>query len=237
MKLSIIIAVLNSHEIVRRQFLFWSKMQLPDGVEFILVDDGSDPPILYPEIPVKNLTIHQTNDFRPWTVSLARNKGAELAKGEYIIMTDIDHILVQETILQAYEFTGDRRYFQRYFGFLTEDGNFSQDGKTLLEYGLTKEFQRRNFKAPVHGDSFLMRKELFFKAGGYRLDDIIKYPPMGETHFRAAYRALQESGQVTTDEFKPNIYLIPNGYYCGDVDANPFGLFHTLTRERNKYIK
>jgi len=44
-KLSIIIPVLNSHEIVRRQIKHFKKMDLPDDVELIIVDDGSDPPL------------------------------------------------------------------------------------------------------------------------------------------------------------------------------------------------
>ena len=45
MKLSIIIPVLNSHEIVRRQIEHFKKMDLPDDIELIIVDDGSDPPL------------------------------------------------------------------------------------------------------------------------------------------------------------------------------------------------
>ncbi len=40
MRLSIIIPVLNSHEIVRRQALHWEKLNLPDNIEIIIVDDG-----------------------------------------------------------------------------------------------------------------------------------------------------------------------------------------------------
>ena len=41
MKLSIVIPVLNSHEVVRRQCLHFAKMPLPDDVEVVLVDDGA----------------------------------------------------------------------------------------------------------------------------------------------------------------------------------------------------
>jgi len=44
-RLSIIIPVLNSHEIVRRQIAHFEKMDLPDDIELIIVDDGSDPPL------------------------------------------------------------------------------------------------------------------------------------------------------------------------------------------------
>ena len=46
MKVSIVIAILDSHEIVRRQLLHFDKMRLPDDVEVIFVDDGSRPPLL-----------------------------------------------------------------------------------------------------------------------------------------------------------------------------------------------
>jgi hypothetical protein len=27
------------------------------------------------------------------------------------------------------------------------------------------------------------------------------------------------------------LYMFPNGQFCGDVDYNPFSLFHELTRK------
>jgi len=45
MKVSVIIAVLNSHEVVRRQIEHFKKMELSSDVEIILVDDGSNPPL------------------------------------------------------------------------------------------------------------------------------------------------------------------------------------------------
>src|SRR4030043_228401 len=100
MKLSIVIAVLNSHEIVRRQILHYEKMDMPDGVEILFIDDGSDPPIVS-DTKLKNFTIYATNDFRPWTVELARNFGIKKAKGEYILITDMDYIIPRECILSA----------------------------------------------------------------------------------------------------------------------------------------
>ena len=80
MKLSIIIAILNSHEIVRRQYLHFERMGLPDDVEIIFVDDGSHPPLEPPKI--KNFTMLYTYDKRQWTTGIARNIGARHAKGD-----------------------------------------------------------------------------------------------------------------------------------------------------------
>lgn len=83
MRLSIVIAVLNSHEIVRRQILHYEKMAIPDGVEILFIDDGSYPPITS-DTKLKNFAIYATKDYRPWTVELARNFGIKKARGEYI---------------------------------------------------------------------------------------------------------------------------------------------------------
>ena len=100
MKLSIIIPVLNSYEIVRRHLLHFKEMNLPDSVEIIFVDDGSDPPI-QDTVGVKNLRIIRTNDKRPWTWALARNRGAKEARGEYFLMTDLDYIIPKDAIDKA----------------------------------------------------------------------------------------------------------------------------------------
>ena len=91
-KVSIVIAVLNSHRIVRRQIRHFRRMRLPDDIEIIIIDDGSNPrlqDILAPPNSVPNIYIYATNDFRPWTQGLARNMGAKLAQGEYLFFTDI----------------------------------------------------------------------------------------------------------------------------------------------------
>ena len=131
MKLSIIVPVLNSHEIVRRSLLHYRKMNLPDDVEILYIDDGSDPPIEYdipnPLIALRNFRILKTNDKRDWTWALARNFGAKKAKGEYLLMCDLDYIIPKKAIECALEFTGDKLRFKREFGILDETGDFTQD--------------------------------------------------------------------------------------------------------------
>ena len=74
MRLSIVVPVLNSHEGLRRQLLHMERQGLPPDTEFILVDDGSDPPI--ENTSRLRIKIHRTGDTRPWTWALARNAGA-----------------------------------------------------------------------------------------------------------------------------------------------------------------
>lgn len=243
MRLSIIMPYLNSHEIVRRQILNFKSMDLPDDVEILFMDDGSDPPLQTTD-PPRNFTIHATNDFRPWTSSLARNAGAKLAKGQYLLMTDGDNILNKEAVMKCREFNGDRLGFRRRFGVLDENGVIVRDRRTLLSYGLSPElFEKRRGWMPPHPNSFVMRAELFQEMGGYREDLVVSRPyPQGEDRwFKRKLRQFIDEGRISLPETddRPVLFMIPNGQFCGDVDYNPFGLLHGLSRktENNYWYK
>lgn len=229
MKLSIIIPVLNSHEVVRRQLLHFERIGLRDDTELILVDDGSDPPIENTSnLPV---TIHRTNDTRPWTWALARNAGARIAQGEYLFMYDIDHITTGFAINFIREFTGLKVQFVREFGVLDENGILTQDRDVLEQYGLPRENGLGLGPLP---NNFAMRRDLFWELGGYREDLVEKPYPQGEDRaFRSAWRTFDPDGKKVCVH-RPKMYMFPNGKYLGDVDADPKGLFHTLSRKTRK---
>lgn len=181
MKLSIIVPVLNSHEIVRRSLLYYDKMDLPYNVEILYIDDGSDPPITG---ECKGLTIYQTNDSREWTWALARNFGAKKAKGEYLLMCDLDYIIPKDVILNCLEFTKDYRGFRREFGVLDEAGKFVQTIESLSQWGWPKErYETRGFELPTHPNDFLIKRDVFFEMGMYREDLVEKPYPQGEDRF------------------------------------------------------
>jgi len=233
LKLSIIIAVLNSHEVVRRQIEYFKKMNLPDDTEIILVDDGSDPPLSAPDCKLRNFAIYATGDTRPWTQPIARNKGARLAKGERLLFTDIDHILSQDLINTVKTTPFRFLRFQREFGVLLEDGTFTQDIDTLKTYGFpVKRLVTRGLRLPVHSNSFSITKDLFWRIGGMP-EDRITYPNREEAVVRKKINQLVRAGKIRryNDNDRPTIYMFPNGGYCGDADFNPFGLFHNLNRK------
>lgn len=231
MKLSIIIPVLNSHEIVRRQLLHFKGMNLSDDVEIIFIDDGSDPAIV-DTVGVKNLRIIATNDNRAWTWALARNRGAREAKGEYFLMVDLDYIIPKAAIESALAFTGAKMRFKREFGILDENGVFSQDKDTLIKYGLPVDrIAARGFQMPPHPNNFVMRKDVYWDLGGYREDLFMKPYPQGEDrHFKQAWTRALEAGKYVDHDYRPVLYMFPNGQFCGNVDYNPFNLFHNLSR-------
>lgn len=245
-KVSVIIPVLNSHEVVRRQILHFEKMDLPDDVEIIMVDDGSDPPIEV-NTTLKNFTLHRTHDKRPWTWPLARNAAAKMAKGDYYLMADLDHIVTRQFIDTVREFDGDHIRINRQFAVLDENGNFTQDHDVLRQYGLSdKRLREKGVDMPPHRNQFAMHRDLYWEMGGFREDRIgLPYPQREDGDFAKTWRQFYEAGRILDFddlvgyEHRPILYMFPNGKYCGDVDHNPFNLFHTLTRktEKNRFYR
>lgn len=236
MKVSIIVPVLNSHEIVRRQLIHFRNMFLPDDVEIIYVDDGSEPPLEYPKRRPRYFYILPTHDKRPWTWAVARNTGAKQARGEYLIMTDLDYIIPKKLIEDVQQFNGDYMGFRREFGVLDENGIFTQDLDTLLLYGLPPQrYAERGTNLPAHPNNFAIRKALFFEMGGYREDLIGREYPQGEDgDWKRKRKRWAIEGKLEEAKYRPCIYMFPNGRWCGDVDHNPFNLFHNLSRKSNR---
>lgn len=243
-RLSIVIPCLNSHEVVRRQLLHFSRLDLSD-TELIIVDDGSDPPL---EVVVLEtlrkvgsdlrLKIHCTNDKRPWTWALARNAGARIATGEYLLMFDVDHIVPGPAIRFLKGFTGKKVQFIREFGVLDENGILTQDRDVLADYGLPLT---KGLSLGPLPNNFAIKRDLFWELGGYREDLVEKPYPQGEDReFRSVWRTYEQAhggeGSCVCTQ-RPRIYMFPNGYYIGDVDADRKGLFHKLSRktERNGF--
>ena len=234
MKLSIVICFLDSHEAVKRQVKYFQKMNLPNDIEFVFVDDGSDPIHKQGDYHLENLRLIHTYDKRPWTQGIARNVGVKHATGEYILCTDIDHILSKEAIMYCYNFKKDKVIFPRFLAVLTEDGTFTQDPEIMKDYGLDMERlkTKRGLYASYHGNTYCMRRDLFWELGGNdeRHCQYLKHAPekKGEDsvmNTRYNHWALKNNGVC---EVGPKIYCFTNGRYNVNGDPNPKGLFHKL---------
>jgi glycosyltransferase involved in cell wall biosynthesis len=162
MKLSIIFCVLESYKVVRRQFLHFSRFIDKYDAEVIFVDDGSIPEINIP-FHEKIKVIRTNEDHIKWHNPAARNYGAKNARGEYYYMSDIDHILTEESVAEACAFTGDKLVFRRKYGVLTEK-KISTNRDMLLVYGC-KEHEL-NYVGQ-HANTFVMKAEWFKLLKGY----------------------------------------------------------------------
>lgn len=245
MKVSIIIAILNSHKVAVRQLRHFKKMGLPDSVEIIFVDDGSNPPLSYENCGLNNFKILYTNDKRPWTQGLARNMGAKEAKGEHLFFTDIDHIITKEAINDVLNFDGDKMNFYRYFGILDRMGDVIKDRESMIKFGLAPQFARGrkisedgSILAGVHLNTYAVRKTIFERIGGYEPRFCQSMFHMGakgwseESRFNSMYKRLSRSGQVKDEIMAGSkVYHYPVSKFRTDRDNNPFGLFHKLSLE------
>ena len=237
-KTSINVPVLNSHEVLRRQFCHWERF-IEKDTEIIIVDDGSSPALQYENDFNLNVRIEYTHDTRPWTWALARNRGAKLAKGEYLLMHDLDHFFMPDTIDMIRSFNGDKIQFKREFGILDAHGEFSQDKDTLISYGLPpSRIKAMGVNLTPLPNNFVMRRSVFNDIGGYREDLVERAYPQGEDRlFKKAWCIyMREKGAIVHTE-RPTIYMFPNGYILGDVDADPKGLFHKLSRKTRRNSK
>lgn len=227
-RLSIIIPVLDSHEIIKRQLKYFRSLKLPDDIEIILMDDGSDPPLnsLEHDI-VRNLYIYPTGDKRPWTQACAKNLGAKIAQGVYLLMTDIDHILPREAIKAAYNFEGDKMGFTRSLAILDENGRISQIPEVLFEYGLSKErYLEKGLNVCRHVNTFVMRKRIFQEIDGYNPKCCKggRHPTRDDAHLQGKYRRYCKAGKCKPEEQGPEVYVFPA------TDGESGRLFHKLNR-------
>ena len=227
-KLSIICSIFMSSEIVRRQILHFQKMNLSDDVEFIFVDDGSEPPLTG---EMKNLTFYQTGNKLAWTQGLGRNLGASKAKGEYLFMTDIDHIISKEAIEDALKFTGNKMIFHRQIAVLDENGDLKQDQETLKEWDYEGDLN-----ASFHGNTFVIKKSIFDELGGYDPKSCSwGYHPAtrrGDDCFfnsKWNHKFVGEKAEIGRD-----IFMFPVGRYNSKGDLNPKNLFHSLSQTKQE---
>ena len=236
MRISIVIAILNSHKIVVRQIRYFKKMRLPRDVEIIFVDDGSNPPLSYETCGLRNFRILYTNDKRPWTQGLARNMGAKAATGDYLFFTDIDHMITREAIEEVLKFSGDRMVFPRHFGILSRNGDLIIDRKSLIDFGLNpvRLRGRRGFSGGFHMNTYAVKKIIFDLIGGYEPSLCTQGYHMGgkgwseESYFNARFKRMERKGLVN-EVIGPIIYHYPVSKFRTDGDNNPFGLFHGLS--------
>jgi hypothetical protein len=237
LRLSIVIAVLDSHEALRRQLLWFKGMRLPSDVEIIIVDDGSDPSLTN-ACGLPNCYILATRDKRPWTQGLARMRGIDAARSEYVFCTDIDHILSKEAIEFGRKFKGDKAIFQRRFAYLDELGELVRDKQKVIEWGANpKGFRDKELSDGFHMNTWLMRKSLFEELGGYNLErcNSGSHLQNEDKDFNHRFEKHATKGKCKAHEVGPPIYFFPSGRYHVRGEDNPHELFHKL--EHTKWQK
>jgi tetratricopeptide (TPR) repeat protein len=218
--LSLIVAVLESYEVVRRQLLHLDRFLTAD-CELIVVDDGSNPSLEATCASVaKNFDflLHHTNDRRPWTQPRARNIGASLAQAPKLLFFDIDHIITSDVLHECLNYEGDKLHWTRRPGVLDSHGHIVTDHAILKDHGMKDD------TPSVHGNSFMIRAEVFRVLRGYDERFCGRYGG-DDIDFNDRYQQLSRTGRARPAEIRGE------GYYYPDPAFSKH-LFHSLKRDR-----
>ena len=129
--------------------------------------------------------------------------------------------------------------FRRYFGLLDRNGKIVDSAKQLLDFGLSPaRFRRRGLSGGVHGNTYVIRKALFEKMGGYNPKHCESGFHVGgsymseERDFNRRFYRLNTTGEAEEEVMGPNIYVFPTSKFHRTGDNNPGGLFHSLSLEQ-----
>lgn len=138
------------------QYELWASYppELKAGIDIIIVDDGSPSKHavwvdLVPKLPP--LQIYRVVPDIPWNQHGARNLGATHAKGPWLFMTDMDHMLPAVSLAALLDCNDEKHTIT--FGRVD-----APDMKPTLRPDGTRK---------PHPNTFAVTKENYWKAGGY----------------------------------------------------------------------
>lgn len=147
-------------ELQAREWARWSP-KAKAQIEIIIVDDGSPEPAadvdLGCTVPIE-LSIYRVTEDRPWHQHAARNLGAHVAQGPWLLLTDMDHVLTAHNADALLKRLGKLDPGTAYFLHRIEA---STGLATLAADGITPK---------PHPNSFVMTRDLYWQAGGYDED-------------------------------------------------------------------
>lgn len=163
-EVTIIFPCYSQPSMLALQLAEWERY--PEAVQVILVDDGSPQPAEpvvrkhASEALLSHLRLYRIMVDVQWNREEARNIGAKEANTDWIIQVDLDHLLLAAYIpaLLAHEPDPQHWYrFPRYRRGMA-DGTRQKDALPRQEtFGMIHP----------HVDSFLVRREVYWAAGGY----------------------------------------------------------------------
>jgi len=143
-----------------------------------LIDDGSPD---HPALPIAkkyegDLALWRINEDIPWNQHGARNLGAKMAKGEnpWMFMSDLDIVLPADMAVRLLRVLRKLKR-NKFFTF---------------ERAYAPDFTRRK----IHTNTFLVRKQIFWKSGGYDEDYCGTYG--GDHEFLQGLRAVAKRGHL-----------------------------------------
>jgi hypothetical protein len=144
-------------QMLAHQYAVWANYaaELRDNMEIVIVDDGSPRgaaiEVARPQhLPV--LRLYRVTRDRPWNQHGARNLGAKEARGEWLLLTDMDHVVPADSMTSL---TARLDQPNAIYTFLRLDAPH-----------LTPALRPDGSLKP-HGNTFAMTRDLYWRIGGY----------------------------------------------------------------------
>lgn len=166
-QLSLITHVYNAQAAVDRQVAGWQALpaELRAGLEFIVIDDHSDTPLTVDRGDL-NLRLFRVDDDIDWNMPGCRNLAALQSDSPWLLYFDVDNLLAPADLA-------------RLLGALHQ-----LQANTL--YVFRRIFQGQELEP--HINSFLIRRQGFFRTGGYD-EDFAGHYGFEDVLFRQLWRA------------------------------------------------
>jgi hypothetical protein len=137
--------------------------QYPDGLHVIVIDDCSPEPASEIVTPSDRIGLYRIHDDIPWNRNGARNLGAHVATTEWILQTDIDHVLPADAAAALLALDLDAQHWYRFPRYRVGPADETRRKDPIgdgVDYGRIRE----------HIDSYMITRDLYWRTNGYNED-------------------------------------------------------------------
>lgn len=170
-KLSIVMPYYRNPMMLARQFKVWSEEwsnALKRDIEVVIVDDASPEPAADVPRPfdLPYLRILRVLEDRPWHQHAARNIGAFESQGDFLLMTDMDHVIPPQTLAHSIKIAGSNAIYRPTiitFGRVDAPAGF----ESAADWPKFKRTRRKDGSLKPHVNSFLLPRSYYWDIGGY----------------------------------------------------------------------
>lgn len=156
-QLALVYAYYRNPTMLAHQYEVWASypQEIKDQIEIVITDDCSPDEEAASTVPrpegLPTLRLFRHTKRVNWNQNECRNVGAFNAQAEWLLLTDMDHIVPAETMVVALKINKPKMVFM-----------FSR--VSLPDYDI---MLNRHGRPKPHPNSWLMTREMYWKIGGY----------------------------------------------------------------------
>lgn len=161
MRLTIGLAYYRNSSMLQEQYRVWASYpaELKSQIEVIVIDDGSPEPAAdvprpsgLPALTIGRLAAVADPFTPPWRQDAARNRAAYESRGDWLFLSDMDHVLPAESVSRVFA--------------LLDGPDVAYSFQRLDAPNLTPKLDKQGRLHP-HPNTYLLTKSRYWQAGGY----------------------------------------------------------------------